>query len=156
MEGAYSLVFVAFNTFFALLSQDEQVRCFAGVAAHLAPGGVFVVEAFVPDPTRFIFGQNTMTERVDVDAVLLTASRHDPVRQVVESQHVVIDERGTSCYPVTIRYAWPAELDLMARLAGLRLRERRGDWQREPFGAASTSHVSVYERNPGTREETSG
>jgi SAM-dependent methyltransferase len=146
VDGIYPLVFVAFNTFFALASQDDQVRCFAGVAAHLAPGGVFVIEAFVPDVTRLAFGHHPRTERVEIDGVELSASLHDPVHQVIDSQHIVIGEQGTSCYPVRVRYAWPSELDLMARLAGLRLRERWGTWQREPFGATSPSHVSVYER----------
>lgn len=146
IDGTYSLVFVAFNTFFALASQDDQVRCFAGVAARLAPGGVFVIEAFVPDVTRLAFGHHPRTERVDVDSVELSTSQHDPLRQVVESQHVVIGAQGTSLYPVRVRYAWPSELDLMARLAGLRLRDRWGSWQRDAFGAASPRHVSVYER----------
>ncbi|MGH8973129.1 MAG: hypothetical protein ACRD0C_07975 [Acidimicrobiia bacterium] len=149
VDGTFSLVFVAFNTFFALASQDDQVRCFAGVAARLAPGGVFVLEAFVPDVTRLAFGHHPRTERVEVDVVELSASSHDPIRQVVESQHVIIGAKGTSLYPVRIRYAWPSELDLMARLAGLRLRERWGTWRREAFGAASPRHVSVYERAAG-------
>lgn len=153
VEGTYRLIFVVFNTFFALLSQEDQVRCFAGVAAHLAVVGAFVIEAFVPDPTRFTLGQNTMTERVDLDRVVLTASRHDSLRQVVESQHVVVSEGRISLYPVQVRYAWPTELDLMARLAGLRLRERWRGWQRETFSAASTTHVSVYERSPSTGGE---
>jgi SAM-dependent methyltransferase len=155
VDGTYPLVFVAFNTFFALASQDDQVRCFSGVAAHLAADGVFVIEAFVPDVTRLAFGHHPRTERVDIDAVELSASHHDPVRQVVESQHVVIGERGTSLYPVRVRYAWPSELDLMARLAGLRLRERWGTWRRETFGAASPRHVSIYERGE-TPEPRSG
>ncbi len=145
-EGKSSLIFVLFNTIFCLNSQDDQVRCFQNVSRHLATGGLFVVEAFVPDLTRFARGQNTQTSRVEIDRVVLETSRHDPVKQQVVSQHVIITEAGTRLYPIQIRYAWPSELDLMARLAGLRLRDRWSDWKRTPFTAASTNHVSVYER----------
>jgi SAM-dependent methyltransferase len=146
MDGAFSLVYVVFNTFFALLSQDEQVRCFANVAAHLTEGGLFVIEAFVPDPTRFSRHQIIQVTQVGTDYVKLETSRHDPVAQRTTSHHIVITEAGIRLYPVQVRYAWPAELDLMARLAGMRLRERWGGFRREPFTAASASHVSIYER----------
>lgn len=146
VEGRYSLVFVAFNTFFALLFQDEQVRCFENVARRLADGGVFVLEAFAPDLTRFDRDQSISTQHVGLDRVLLDCSRHDALGQRVDSQHVVLGEEGVRLYPVSIRYAWPSELDLMARLAGLRLRERWGGWSREPFTGGSQRHVSVYEK----------
>lgn len=146
VDGAFSLIFVLFNTFFALTSQEDQVRCFRNVAQHLEPDGVFVIEAFVPDMTRFMRGQTTQAGRVELDRVFLDVSRHDPVQQRVMSQHVVITQGGVQLYPVSIRYAWPAELDLMAQLAGLQLRERWADWQRAPFTAESTRHVSVYGR----------
>jgi SAM-dependent methyltransferase len=144
VEGTYPLIVVAFNTIFALTSQEDQVRCFAAVAGHLSEGGVFVVEAFVPDPSRFVEHQAFQTTRLEDDRVMLQASRHDPVGQRVESQHVVLGEEGTRLYPVRLRYAWPAELDLMARLAGLSLRDRWGGWDRRPFDSESTKHVSVY------------
>jgi SAM-dependent methyltransferase len=144
-NGNYSLIFVIFNTFFALRSQEEQVQCFANVARHLRPGGLFLIEAFVPDPTRFTRGQIIQAMQVGVDEVKLEASRHDPLTQRTFSQHVLITEKGVKLYPVQVRYAWPAELDLMARLAGMRLRERWGNWQRDPFTAASTDHISIYE-----------
>ncbi len=144
--GSYSLVFVAFNTFFALLTQEDQVRCFANVAARLADGGVFVIEAFVPDLARFDRGQRVNVNRLDTGEVMLDASRHDPVGQRVASDHIVLTENGTTLYPVNIRYAFPSELDLMARLAGLELKERWGGWRREPFTASSPRHVSVYGR----------
>jgi SAM-dependent methyltransferase len=144
VEGHYALVFIAFNTFFALTSQEEQVRCFANVAAHLTAAGVFVIEAFVPDPARFTRGQIVQVSRVETDRVILETSQHDPVAQRSLAQHVVITEAGIQLYPVQVRYAWPAELDLMARLAGLRLRARWGGWRREPFTAASNNHVSIY------------
>ncbi|MPZ14969.1 MAG: methyltransferase domain-containing protein [Chloroflexi bacterium] len=142
----YSLIFVVFNTLFALPSQEDQLRCFRNVAAHLTPSGVFVVEAFVPDLTRFTRQQEVSTTVVESDQVRLDVSLHDPVLQQVRSQHVVITSAGAALYPVVVRYAWPTELDLMARLAGLRLSERWGGWNREPFTAHSQSHVSVYER----------
>jgi len=144
VEGVFSLVFVAFNTFFALLTQEAQVWCFANVAEHLTKDGVFVLEAFVPDVGRFDRGQRTGTSGVELDEVAFHADLHDPVQQVVSSQHVVMREGGLRFYPVKIRYAWPSELDLMARLAGLELRERWGGWRREPFTASSGRHVSVY------------
>jgi SAM-dependent methyltransferase len=146
VEGRYALIFVGFNTFFALGTQDDQLRCFANVAAHLTEDGRFVLEAFLPDPARFDRGQRTQTTLVDVDRVMLETSRHDPVEQRVDSAHVVITEEGTRLYPVSIRYAYPSELDLMARLAGLALLDRWGGWRREPFTAASARHVSVYGR----------
>lgn len=142
----FALVFVAFNTFFGVLSQEAQVRCFRGVAEHLTDDGVFVIEAFVPDLTRFTHGQRVGATHVGADAVYLETSVHDPVAQCVRSQQVVITQQGVRLYPVEVRYAWPSELDLMARLAGLRLRERWGGWSREAFGASSGAHVSVYER----------
>ena len=149
VEGQFSLVFVVFNTFFALLTQDDQVRCFRNVAAHLAEGGRFVVEAFVPNLARFVRDQNCEVVRADADGVDLDVARHDRVQQRITAQHVVIGGDGIRLYPVRLRYAWPSELDLMARLAGLRLRERWGGWRREPFSASSTQHVSVYERGNG-------
>ncbi len=146
VEGRFSLVFVVFNTFFALLSQEDQVRCFANVARRLTQGGVFVIEAFVPDPSLFDRGQRVQAGHLEPDRVYIDASRHDSVHQRVSAQHLVLSERGIKLYPVEIRYAWPSELDLMARLAGLRLRERWGGWQGEAFRASSNRHVSVYER----------
>ena len=146
VDGRFSLIFVVFNTLFALTSQEEQVRCFRNVAEHLEDDGSFVVEVFVPDVARFDHGQRVSADRVEVDRVVLEASLHDPVGQRVVSQHVVIGETGNRLVPVHIRYAWPSELDLMARLAGLRLKDRWGGWRRESFPAESTRHVSVYEK----------
>ena len=146
VEGQYRLIFVAFNTFFALLSQDDQVRCFHNVAARLSPDGVFVLSAFVPDQARFDRGQRIQTEVVGTDSLVIGGSEHDAVHQRVRSVHVVLTESGTRLYPVQLRYAYPSELDLMARLAGLRLRHRWEDWMRTPFTPSSEGHVSVYER----------
>ncbi|HEV8682762.1 MAG TPA: class I SAM-dependent methyltransferase [Actinomycetota bacterium] len=146
VEGRFSLIFVVFNTLFALTSQEEQVRCFRNVAEHLEEGGRFVVEVFVPNLARFDRGQRVAADRVEVDRVVLEASLHDPVGQRVVSQHVVIDESGNRMVPVHIRYAWPSELDLMARLAGLNLKDRWGGWRGEFFTADSVRHISVYEK----------
>jgi len=145
VKGGYPLVYVVFNTFFALLTQEDQVRCFAGVAGHLAPGGAFVLTAFVPDLTMYTGGQSVRATHLGLEQVRLDAARHDPVTQRVDFQHVLVTGDGVRLYPGAVRYAWPSELDLMARLAGLRLRERWGGWRREPFDAASGLHVSVYE-----------
>jgi SAM-dependent methyltransferase len=146
VEGEFSLVYVVFNTFFVLLSQEEQVRCFSNVARRLREGGVFVIEAFVPDMTRWDRDQRVETHHLGDDFVILDAAKHDPVEQLIASKHLVVSETGVGMYPVKLRYAWPSELDLMARLAKLRLRERWGGWRREPFAASSVKHVSVYER----------
>jgi SAM-dependent methyltransferase len=146
VDGPFRLVFVVFNSFFALLTQDDQVRCFRNVADRLTGDGVFAIEAFVPDLGRFDRGQRVGAIDVATDGLHLEAARHDPVAQRVDGVHVVVEHGALRTYPVRIRYAWPAELDLMARLAGLRLRERWGGWEREPFTAASARHVSVYER----------
>lgn len=143
VEGRFGLVFVAYNTLFELRSQDEQVRCFAGVSRHLEDGGLFVVEAFVPDVTRL--EQAVHAASVSDDQVRISATRHDPLTQQAVSQNVVISWAGVELEPSTIRYATVPELDLMARLAGLRVKHRWGGWKGEPFTAASATHVSVYE-----------
>jgi SAM-dependent methyltransferase len=145
VEGKFALVYIIFNTFFALTTQEEQVQCFRNVAAHLAPGGCFLIEAFVPDLTRFTHGQVNMARRVTTDEVMLDISQHNPMNQHVISQQVVITDGNIRLYPVQIRYCWPSELDLMAQLAGLRLRERWNNWKREPFTSESGHHISIYE-----------
>ncbi|MGI8574983.1 MAG: class I SAM-dependent DNA methyltransferase [Egibacteraceae bacterium] len=147
VEGEFALIFIVFNTLFGLTSQEEQIRCFRNVAGRLSADGVFVVEAFVPDVTRFEDGQTVRAVRAEADHVEFEVSQHDLAAQTVHSQHVVITEEGTRLLPVHLRYAWPSELDLMARLAGLRLRDRWGGWDRSPFTSASGTHVSVYARD---------
>lgn len=144
----YALIFVAFNTFFALPTQEDQVRCMASVAQHLAPGGAFLIEAFVPDPCRFDRGQRTGTSLLAGDWVILESAVHEPVTQRVRSVYTLVMGDQTRLYPLEFRYAWPGELDLMARLAGLQLEHRWGGWEEEPFTATSERHVSVY-RRPG-------
>ena len=122
LDVKFDLVYAAFNTFFALQSQAAQVQCFRRVATHLETGGAFVIEAFVPDITRFVRGQEAHVNHVEADSVTMSFSRHDAATQRVSTQVVGIDESGIHLYPIQIRYAWPAELDLMAQLAGLTLR----------------------------------
>ena len=147
VDGEFELIFVAFNTFFALLTQEEQVRCVRNVAARLSPRGVFVVEAFVPDMCRFDHaGQALRTHRVDGERVILSTSALDRAKQRISTRLLSLEGQAATQYPIEIRYAWPSELDLMAQLAGLGLRERWSDWRGGSFDAASPSHVSIYER----------
>jgi SAM-dependent methyltransferase len=144
VTGSYALVFIAFNTFFSLQSQEEQIACFEAVARLLDHGGSFVLEAFVPDLSRFDRHQRVSVNEVTLDQVHLEVTRHDPVAQRIDFQHLLLSEHGNKLYPVRIRYSYPTELDLMARLAGLRLQGRWGDWRRGPFSSESHAHVSVY------------
>ncbi len=146
VEGRYDLVLLVFNALFELLSQDEQCRCLAGAAAHLAPGGALVVEALAPELTRL--EQSLAVTSLAADEVVLQATSHDPLTQVVRGHDVVLTETAPArLRPWSIRYATVPELDLMARLAGLVPGQRWGGWQRQPFTAQSTRHVSVY-RHP--------
>ena len=147
VPGRFRLVYVVFNTLFNLLTQEAQVRCFENVAAHLTDDGSFVVEAFVPAfLTRLRDDQYVDAEAVSVDEVRLDVGRHDPVTQRFYESHVSLTAAGVRLNPIVTRYAWPSELDLMARIAGLRRRDRWAGWLREPFNAASRAHVSVYGR----------
>ncbi|WP_158749044.1 class I SAM-dependent methyltransferase [Acidobacterium sp. S8] len=146
VEEKFSLIYVVFNTFFALLTQEEQVQCFANVASHLLAGGVFVIEAFVPDLSRFTRNQNMVATNVGVDGVRFDVSMYDPMHQRVDSQHVIIANGSIQTYPVQLRYAWPSELDLMAQLAGLKLCERWSNWQRSPFASGDGAHISLYQQ----------
>jgi len=144
--GNFALIFVAFGTLFALSSQEDQVRCFQSVASQLVDGGHFVVEALVPQPGTYTNGRKVTVAEVDEDIVILNVGSLDPVQQTLTSQQVVLSRGDVRLFPNRIRYAWPAELDLMARLAGMRLEARWSDWQRSPFGERSPRHISVYER----------
>ena len=147
VPGRYRLVYLVFNTLFNLLTQDAQARCFASAAARLDEGGVFVVEGFVPSWLhRLRDGQYVEAESVEVGGVVLDVGRHDPVAQRLDESHVQLTPKGIRLFPVACRYAWPSELDLMARMAGLTLRERWGGWAREPFTAESRNCISVWGR----------
>jgi SAM-dependent methyltransferase len=144
----FSLVYVVASTIFAPLTQEEQVATFRSVARHLQPGGRFLVQAYVPDLTRFDRGQRTSAVDVGPAGVALEATRLDRAQQLLTGQRIVVSEEGTRLYPLMIRFAYPSELDLMAQLAGLRLRDRWADFERTPYGPASETHVSVYEKEP--------
>ena len=145
VAGSYRLIYVVYNTLFNLLTQNDQVRCFENVAAHLDDDGSFVVEAMVPSYLhRLRDNQYVDAEAVGVRSVRLDVGRHDPVGQLLDESHVTLSAQGITVNPIVCRYAWPAELDLMARIAGLTLRHRWGGWNNEPFTAASKLHVSVY------------
>ena len=120
------------NTLFNLLTQEDQVRCFENVAAHLTEEGSFVVEAYVPAYLyRLHNDQYVDAEAIQVDEVRLDVLRHDMATQIIEESHVSLSAAGVHLNPVVQRYAWPSELDLMARIAGLRLKQRWGGWNRE-------------------------
>jgi SAM-dependent methyltransferase len=144
--GPFRLVYLVFNSLFGLLSQDQQAGCFRGVARVLEPGGAFVIECFVPDLTRFDRGQRAEAVAVTEESAVLHLARHDAAQQRVTTQVVTFDGQGVQLRPVALRYSWPSELDLMARLAGLELTERYSDWARRPYDSASGGHVSVYRR----------
>jgi SAM-dependent methyltransferase len=147
VPGTYRLIFIVWNTLFNLLTQEDQVRCFENVAAHLTDDGSFVVEAFVPAFLyRLRHDQYVEAEAIRVDEVRLDVLHHDMATQMIEESHVSFSSAGVRLNPVVQRYAWPSELDLMARIAGLRLKDRWGGWNREPFNSTSSIHVSVYGR----------
>jgi len=144
IDKHFNLIYIVANTFFALLTQKEQIQCFRSVKQHLSSDGVFVLEVFVPEPGRFINHQTVRTSNLLTDRVDLEVSSHDPVSQQVTSQHVMLSEEGIHFYPVKLRYAWPSELDLMAQIAGLSLRHRWGSWLKAEFSKDSQKHISVY------------
>jgi SAM-dependent methyltransferase len=146
VDGEFSLVFVVFNTLFMLTTQEAQVRCFRNVAAHLRPGGRFLVHAFVPDTSRYTQDQALSVRDVAADSVRLDASIYDPQAQQVASTQIHIAEDGIQLVHAKLRFAYPPELDLMAQLAGLSLEDRWGSFGREPFTADSAFHVSVYRK----------
>jgi SAM-dependent methyltransferase len=146
VPGEFSLVYVVWNSIGNLRTQDEQVRCFANAARHLAPGGRFVVELWVPGIRRFPPGQTAVPFHVDGHHVGFDT--YDMTTQQGTSHHYTRSNDGTVRYAASnFRYIWPAECDLMARLAGLDLEQRVADWDRSPFTSDSESHVSVWRKN---------
>ncbi|HJW90342.1 MAG TPA: class I SAM-dependent methyltransferase [Anaerolineales bacterium] len=144
IDKRFKLIYVVFNTFFGLLTQAEQVRCFRSVSEHLTPDGAFVLEAFVPDLSRFVDNQTVRAVNLNEHIVQLDVSQVDPVAQQISSQHLHLSQAGVRLYPVKIRYAWPSELDLMAQVAGLALRHRWGSWSKGEFTKHSQKHISIY------------
>ena len=145
MGRKYRLVYLVYNTIGNLVTQDEQVRCFENAARHLTDDGVFVLECRVPTAPTRAERQFVEAERIAGDRVTLHVGRYDPVTQVLDANHVHLGADGITFGPISLRLAYPPEFDLMARIAGLRLRQRWGGWHGEPFTAGSWRHVSVYE-----------
>jgi SAM-dependent methyltransferase len=143
VDGRFGLVYLVFNTIKNLLTQDAQVECFRNAAAHLRPGGHFVVEVTVPSLQRLPPGE--VYRVFHRDDHHLGIDEFDVVTQQMWSHHETFDGSAYRRSSVPFRYVWPAELDLMARLADLTLRERWGGWDRRPFTSESTSHVSVWQ-----------
>ncbi|WP_280841679.1 class I SAM-dependent methyltransferase [Micromonospora sp. A200] len=144
VDGMFSVAYLLFNTIMNLTTQEAQVACFRNAAAHLAPGGRFVIEVLVPDLRRLPPGQNVVPFHVSPTG--WSYDVYDVATQATSSNYVrIVDGRG-EYRSIPFRYVWPAELDLMAQLAGLRLRDRWDGWNRAPFTSESRQHVSVWEK----------
>ncbi len=147
VDGTFSVAYLVFNTIMNLTTQEAQVACFRNVAAHLEPGGCFVVEVMVPELRRLPAGQTVVPFHVSPTGWAFDI--YDVATQAMSSNYVeVVDGRG-EYRSIPFRYVWPAELDLMAQLAGLRLRERYDGWTRDPFTSESRQHVSIWEKPIG-------
>ena len=142
VDGRFSVAYLIFNTIMNLTSQDEQVACFQNVAAHLQPGGYFVIEVGVPDLQRLPPGETVRPFTVTPER--LGFDEYDIAAQGMISHHYWVEEGKLEVFSAPFRYVWPAELDLMARLAGMSLRKRWSSWNREPFTSESREHVSVW------------
>jgi SAM-dependent methyltransferase len=144
VAGTFRLAYLVYNTITNLTTQDEQVRCFHNVAAHLEPGGCFAIEVFVPSLQRLPPGETVRA--FHLSPTRLGFDEYDIARQILYSHHYWVVGDRLEIFSAPYRYVWPSELDLMARLAGMALRERWSDWNREPFTSDSTTHVSVWEK----------
>jgi len=145
VDGTFSLAYVVFNTIGNLTTQDAQVACFQNVAAHLEPDGCFVIELGVPELRRLPPGERLVI--FDRSETHVGIDEYDVAEQGLVSHHYSRREDGSfEAASLPFRYVWPAELDLMARLADMTLRERWSDWNREPFTSESTKHVSVWQK----------
>ena len=147
VDGSFSLAYLVFNTIMNLTTQAAQVACFRNAAAHLEPGGCFVIEVTIPDLRRLPPGEtfhvfNASENHWGID-------EYEVATQGLTSHHFETVDGTIERLSIPFRYAWPSELDLMAQLAGMRLRSRWGGWKREPFTSESTKHVSVWERPGG-------
>ena len=144
VEGTFSLAYLVANTIMNKTTQEEQVACFRNVAAHLEPGGRFVIEVLVPRLQRLPPGDTF--QLFDVSPTHVGFDEYDVARQGLVSHHYWIEDGQVEVFSPPFRYVWPSELDLMAQLAGMTLRERYGGWKREPFTSESRKHVSVWEK----------
>jgi SAM-dependent methyltransferase len=147
VEGSFSLAYVVFNTIMNLTTQAEQVACFRNVSAHLEAGGCFVVEVMVPELRRLPPGERFRV--FDASENHWGVDEYDVATQSLASHHLEVADGRLERFSAPYRYVWPSELDLMAELAGMALRERWGGWRREPFTSESRAHVSVWEKRPG-------
>jgi SAM-dependent methyltransferase len=144
VDGSFSLAYLVFNTIGNLTTQEAQVACFRNVAAHLQPGGRFVIEVGVPELQRLPPGETVRA--FHVSETRWGFDEYDVATQGLTSHHFWIGDGRVDHLSLPFRYVWPSELDLMAQLAGMRLRERWGGWKREPFTSESGKHVSVWEK----------
>jgi SAM-dependent methyltransferase len=145
VDGPFQLVYLVYNTIMNLVTQDEQVECFRNAAAHLVPGGSFVIEVGIPDLQRLPPGETVRA--FQVSPTHLGFDEYDIARQILHSHHYWVRDGGRmELDSAPFRYVWPAELDLMARLAGMTLSERWSGWNREPFTSESTKHISVWQK----------
>jgi SAM-dependent methyltransferase len=144
----FSLIYALFNSIWCLATPELQQACVRCSATHLQAGALFLVEAYVPDPGRFVDGQSLRTTFLGPTRLHLEVSKHDAANQRVESRHVFLSMGAIQVLPRLVRYLHPEELDAMAAAAGLRLRERWGSWARTEFTSSSTTHISIYEKEP--------
>jgi SAM-dependent methyltransferase len=144
VDGSFRLAYLVYNTIMNLTTQDEQVECFRNVGAHLEPGGCFVIEVVVPALQRLPPGETVRA--FTVTPTRLGFEEFDVAAQIAFSHHYSAVDGRLEVFSAPYRYVWPSELDLMARLAGMTLRERWSSWKREPFTSDSTTHISVWEK----------
>ncbi|MEI8122366.1 MAG: class I SAM-dependent methyltransferase [bacterium] len=143
----YNLIYIVFNTLFNLLTQDEQIECFENVSNHLLEGGCFVVEGGMP--TEFCNLPNNQYVRLEgltMKKAYLDVAIYDPVSQILDETHIGLSSEGTRLGQIVTRYAWPSELDLMAKIAGLKLVNRYSDWKKSPMKSNSSNCISVYKK----------
>ncbi|MGP8059827.1 MAG: class I SAM-dependent DNA methyltransferase [Acidimicrobiales bacterium] len=144
VEGAFTLAYLVRNTIANLTTQEEQIECFCNVAGHLQPGGCFVIELWIPELQRLAPGETLCPFAVTPDH--LGFDEIDVATQTLHSHHYWLRDGALETFSAPFRYVWPSELDLMARIAGLTLRERWSDWNRSPFTSDSRGHISVWEK----------
>lgn len=141
----YGLVYLVYNTIFNLITAEDQIRCFENAARHLTADGCFVVETALPHAWIAPGASDYVhAEHVGTDVVVLDVARYDPVTQLLEENHIRLTASGITLAPIVCRLITPGEMDLMARIAGMRLVNRFANWQRSVFDAQSSAHVSVY------------
>lgn len=144
VDGTFSVAYLVYNTIMNLTTQAAQVACFRNVAAHLQPGGCFVIEVGVPDLRRLPYGERFVI--FDASETHWGIDEYDVATQGLTSHHFEVRDGRIEKSSGPFRYVWPAELDLMAEMAGMELRERWSGWKREPFSSDSRQHVSVWEK----------